>query len=485
MGERATVLDFGIAKLFGDKPLSQKTRTGMMMGTPAYMSPEQCRGAGEVDHRTDVYALGCILFEMLAGRPPFVAEGAGEILGMHQFVEPPALHTLRRDVPEGLVALVMRTLAKKPEQRPQTIAEVATALQAFATAPLTAERSAQLPAASSSLAHQATALSDPGPLASTMSSARGEVSTPTAKPRSKLPFVLGGGVLAVVGAIALVAVASSSSSDGSSTTAPPGDATLRVEADASTVKADVARLLDKARSELAQRNWEDAIATAAQVSVVDAANADAKEIGKRAFAESKHEQTDKALTAAIARDDATAVKAAFSTLAEDSVYRADAKLRYDSYVTTFVANGKKQARALAAQHRCGELARLGPTLAKTFPEAEKVTAGIACSGASIGGETTIKEEPPLGLRQPPRDVTKLVADARAAAISGQHAVAMKLAEEALREAPGSAEAVTVLMLSACNLRDRARVRKYFRRLSPARQPSARQVCLRNGIDPEE
>jgi len=58
IGERAIVLDFGIAKLFGDQPISQKTRTGSLLGTPAYMSPEQCRGAGEVDLRTDVYALG-------------------------------------------------------------------------------------------------------------------------------------------------------------------------------------------------------------------------------------------------------------------------------------------------------------------------------------------------------------------------------------------------------------------------------------------
>src|SRR5207248_990205 len=70
-GERIKLLDFGIAKLAGDTGINaQKTRTGAVMGTPTYMAPEQCRGVG-VDHCADLYALGCILFEMLCGRPPF------------------------------------------------------------------------------------------------------------------------------------------------------------------------------------------------------------------------------------------------------------------------------------------------------------------------------------------------------------------------------------------------------------------------------
>ena len=131
IGERAIVLDFGIAKLFGDNAVSAQTRTGMMMGTPSYMSPEQCRGAGEVDHRTDIYALGCMVYEMLAGRPPFVAQGAGEVLGMHQFVEPPALRSLRADVPVELEAIVMRALSKRADLRQQQMAELATAFQTF------------------------------------------------------------------------------------------------------------------------------------------------------------------------------------------------------------------------------------------------------------------------------------------------------------------------------------------------------------------
>src|SRR6187549_1750775 len=69
-GERTKILDFGIAKLIDDADASHsRTQTGVIMGTPAYMSPEQCRGAGGVDHRTDVYALGCVLFNMLIGHP--------------------------------------------------------------------------------------------------------------------------------------------------------------------------------------------------------------------------------------------------------------------------------------------------------------------------------------------------------------------------------------------------------------------------------
>jgi serine/threonine-protein kinase len=83
-----------------------------------YMSPEQCAGAGKVDDRTDVYALGCVLFQMLAGRPPFYAEGAGELIGMHLFQPPPSLLEICPTLPKPIAAIVARMLTKEKSQRP-------------------------------------------------------------------------------------------------------------------------------------------------------------------------------------------------------------------------------------------------------------------------------------------------------------------------------------------------------------------------------
>jgi hypothetical protein len=121
------VLDFGIAKLAGE-PGSVKTRTGAVMGTPVYMSPEQCRGTKEVDHRTDVYALGVILYEMLCGTPPFVSQGQGELIHLHISEPPPPPRSKNPAIPEQLEALILRALVKDPAHRLQTMDQLVHAL---------------------------------------------------------------------------------------------------------------------------------------------------------------------------------------------------------------------------------------------------------------------------------------------------------------------------------------------------------------------
>ena len=116
---RVKVLAFGIAKLRGDLSSgSVKTRTGTLMGTPQYMSPEQCRGLADlIDHRTDIYTLAIIIYEMVCGAPPFVSEGLGDMLVMHLSNPPPPPRTVNPNVPEALAAAILCALAKDPNQR--------------------------------------------------------------------------------------------------------------------------------------------------------------------------------------------------------------------------------------------------------------------------------------------------------------------------------------------------------------------------------
>jgi serine/threonine-protein kinase len=119
-GERVKVLDFGIAKLRPDWGGSDgpKTRTGVIFGTPAYMSPEQCRGLNdEVDATTDIYALGCILYEMLCGKAPYTSVGWGDVLMMHMSDDIPVPSAENPRVPPAIDKVVLTALAKKKADR--------------------------------------------------------------------------------------------------------------------------------------------------------------------------------------------------------------------------------------------------------------------------------------------------------------------------------------------------------------------------------
>ena len=112
------VLDFGIAKLLGRRDARiDRTAEGATPGTPSYMSPEQARGK-DVDHRSDIYALGVCAFEMLCGRLPFVGTDAVEILYQHLHAVPPAPSTLRADIPLQLERLIVQMLEKRADRRP-------------------------------------------------------------------------------------------------------------------------------------------------------------------------------------------------------------------------------------------------------------------------------------------------------------------------------------------------------------------------------
>jgi predicted ATPase len=144
-GQLVKVLDFGIAKLAhgNDGEASRLTAAGILIGTPAYMSPEQCAGS-EVDARSDVYSLGCVAYEMLTGHPPFT--GSLQAVLYQHAVEPPRPPgTHAPDVPPAVDAIVLRALAKRPEDRFQTAAEFGQALAESISLPTVMVRAVRLP----------------------------------------------------------------------------------------------------------------------------------------------------------------------------------------------------------------------------------------------------------------------------------------------------------------------------------------------------
>ena len=127
---RLAVVDFGIAGLTGDP--RRLTQTGVLLGTPGYAAPEQVQGPPTLDPRSDVFSLGCVLFECLAGRPAFAGQNPMAVLAKLLLQEAPRLRDVRPDVAEPLDALVTRMLAKDPAARPQTLDEVAAEIAAIA-----------------------------------------------------------------------------------------------------------------------------------------------------------------------------------------------------------------------------------------------------------------------------------------------------------------------------------------------------------------
>jgi serine/threonine-protein kinase len=135
----AVLADFGVAHAVAEAKDERLTRTGTSLGTPAYMSPEQATGEQDLDGRSDQYALGCVLYEMLAGHPPFVGAQVEAVIRQHLTEQPPSVTQARPSVADEVAKVINRALAKSPADRYRTAGEMAAAL-ALTTAPGQVER---------------------------------------------------------------------------------------------------------------------------------------------------------------------------------------------------------------------------------------------------------------------------------------------------------------------------------------------------------
>jgi serine/threonine-protein kinase len=131
-GQHALVTDFGVAKaLSAALPVSGMTSSGMAIGTPAYMAPEQLAADPAADQRVDIYAVGLLAYELLSGESPFVGPSPTATMAAQLTRDPPPLDSVRADVPAALSAVIMRCLAKDPDRRPQTAAALLAELEAI------------------------------------------------------------------------------------------------------------------------------------------------------------------------------------------------------------------------------------------------------------------------------------------------------------------------------------------------------------------
>jgi serine/threonine protein kinase len=126
--EGAVLLDFGIARAVAASGSDRLTRSGIAVGTSTYMSPEQITAVQELDRRSDLYSLACVLFECLAGQPPFIHRNEAVVLQLHLTQPAPDLRSLRPDVPPEVAAGIARAMAKTPDERWQSAAAMREAI---------------------------------------------------------------------------------------------------------------------------------------------------------------------------------------------------------------------------------------------------------------------------------------------------------------------------------------------------------------------
>ncbi len=439
-GIRVKILDFGVAKLadgqFGPGG-GVRTHSSMVLGTPTYMSPEQCKSSAKVDHRSDIYALGCILYELLCGARPYDGD-AGEQIAKHQLAPVPIARNVNPAISTELDALVSQMLAKTPDERPgsmEFVDEALAILERAPTQPVLAPRpSSEVPAPSQTVA--------------TFFEAEQAPTKVTAAPPLSRRTLFGGaaGVIALGVLLGIVCThtGGGSSDQQPATATPPADAAaVVVAAPDAAVAIPTVTAPDPALTQLtiedlkieclklaADKKWPDLVSCSDRLASADPGMA--KSLRTKAVMENKAETTTRRITEALAEKKFASAKMELDKIPSDSVYRVDAKAAYDAAVGS-------EAADVAAQPR-----------SRTAPPP------VTCDAAA--------------LRDKGKDHLE----------TGMDASALAAFEASMKCQPDPA-LLPLALTAACRSRNESKAQYYWPRLGSAATAGLREICTRNGI----
>jgi serine/threonine protein kinase len=483
-GERAKLLDFGIAKLSEAGPGGiAQTRTGALMGTPLYMSPEQCRGAGRVDDKTDVYSLGIMLFEMLTGAPPFMGEGHGDLIAKHMFTEAPPLWRDVPDVSPELGSLVAAMLSKDPGARP-AMNGVASELQRLG------ERS--LPPGSSPPTPQPPTPISVHPAGSTAAtlppslnrSQNFELVQRTAAPGSRaLRLIAPLAVLVAAGGVAALVISQRGG------------------------KRQATELMAAAQAAANAQRWPLALekldAALERPELNESERGLARQERDRVERESKTKPIYDRFAAAAGAGSYDAAVAAYRQIPTKSFYYGRAREDYDMLFPLFVDRHLKAAQEARAQGQCvlfkSELAAIlevdGKQVRALALQDESCPAERKAAGSGTTREPKSSPAPSRDSKREapeaaperatgelsPEEVDAKLTEAQAEFISGNYAKVISMTRPLTRLKEGSSRAWRIIGAAACHLKDVKLSNEAYRHLdAPGRQYQV-YVCQRDGL----
>jgi tRNA A-37 threonylcarbamoyl transferase component Bud32 len=511
-GERVKVLDFGIAKLVGEaRSAGVQTATGLVMGTPYYMSPEQCRSASAADVRSDIYSLGCILFEVACGRPPFLFTGISDIVTAHLHQLPPRPHQLAPGVSLGLSALIEQMLAKHPDARPQSMAAVGQALDdllrtgdpgggriptplpgavpALARpahpAPTPAAPAASPPVWPPTAQPMPLAIAQPGPIA---------IAEPVRLPRPPVPdfssiattlrrwtgsfagrrdrvrrltYVLG--ALVILGAVTAIAIVLFSDRSASreprvdyATIAGASRASGAILADAATDTAGTKdSVTSRCRRHEAERSWQELAQCAVKLQSLDAKLA--AELSTRAAEETRS---------------APHVVAARDALRDRALKRAKAEIDQVWPGAVDCADLQRAYAAAEAQQIDALASQLDSAKDASCTAYNQLLAKYRISDPPRVAQEAARRIPCKAT--PKCDAGALAEQARARFNKSKYEEALDAYDQAYACRPDPALLRDAFVV-ACNMRHKFEARSYWRQLSRALQIESLGVCVRNGI----